>query len=368
MPNTFNNEVVFSEGEALLASDLMKTQEFLRALIIDQLTAADSRRTDADTSPLLDTAAGYTKGNAPSPYTTGTGLSAKNVAGLLLQRVSSVDGLTPAVLAYQCSQDEFTFTATPDPSNPRYMGIFYKLATDDTTSGSSETRDFEDAVTRVNSSQSTYKKRRVTCTTSVVHGTAAATPALPATPAGYVPWGYIYLPAAATNLAAANVACALYPLGFRRIFVPAKDLWVPANYTVGTDGRVVAGASSWGEYRVLAPIGPTERIVRMDVHRFLNGGSNDTIGVYQFPLTGGLGSPASPFPATVATPGFVAGQATKTYDHSSADKLPLWGDGTMSGPQSVYNAAAATQMYLSYFAANNGDVLKGFSFYVCGGK
>lgn len=79
-----------------------------------------------------------------------------------------------------------------DATNPRFDIICVAPATEDDRSG---LRNIKDVSTGAVSAQSVYTRRRLTLDIQVVKGTASATPAVPATPTGYVKISTISVPA-----------------------------------------------------------------------------------------------------------------------------------------------------------------------------
>jgi hypothetical protein len=200
MPSDIFRQVNFSNGEGLTHGDLNDLQRMLEAKIWDQIihnqigvvgtssTARDPQFGGQDGTNHPSTRA-YCLNPGAAYLRQGSANNKIQIApGTLLQKVGTIDGLDPELLAYTfVGTEEFTLT-NGDATNPRVDLLEMRLEyiTDTSTS-----RDFEDAITGVVTTTSVNKARRVQCTLNVKTGTPAASPTIPEPTAGYVPVGSV---------------------------------------------------------------------------------------------------------------------------------------------------------------------------------
>lgn len=133
--------------------------------------------------------------------------------------------------------------AVGDATHPRVDIVEVKLEYVD---GDTQSRHFEDAVTRAPSSQNVEKERRVQMTYQIKQGTPAASPAYPAPTAGYAAYAAIYVPAGFnTTIPTDNIRDMRQPLGVRAIDVPfTAMLKTGANPWVELGGAILATAAA----------------------------------------------------------------------------------------------------------------------------
>jgi hypothetical protein len=197
--------VNFSDGEGLNQDDFTDLQKFARASLHDQLLASlagATVRTINPTSLLHDPELGGQNGIdlvdsrwayalQPGQAFLKKGSTNSRVAispGTLLQKISSTTGSDATFIPYTFTgAEEFQLT-NGDATNPRVDLLQMKL---EWVVGDSQSRDFEDATTRIVTTTSFTKKRRVQATLSVKAGTPAASPFVPEPDAGYVAVGMV---------------------------------------------------------------------------------------------------------------------------------------------------------------------------------
>lgn len=197
-------QVLFNDGEGLTQDDLNNIQRYARAQLYDanlQYLIGATKRSIDPANLVLDPEYGGQNGTdvetrfcyclSPGAAFLKQGSASNKVAiapGVLLQKVGTTNGTEATLLSYHFTgAEEFTLTAG-DGANPRVDLLQMKL---EYISGNSESRDFEDAATRIVTSTTPNKARRVQCTLSVKAGTPAATPTIPEPDAGYVPVGSV---------------------------------------------------------------------------------------------------------------------------------------------------------------------------------
>lgn len=198
-------QVLNNNGEGLTQDDLNDMQRFLRAQMFDanlqyligSLNVGVVNATHSVTDMELG---GQTGANALTKYAyaltpggaylkMGSGNNKVAIApGTLLQKVGTTDGNESTLLAYTFTGAEEFTVAAGDGANPRVDLLQMKLEYVD---GDSQTRDFEDATTRIVTTTTPNKKRRVQCTLLLKTGTPAASPTVPNTDSGYVPVGLV---------------------------------------------------------------------------------------------------------------------------------------------------------------------------------
>lgn len=207
MPTDLFSQVLYSDGEGLVFGDLNNMARYNDARLNDMIFARLTGALGTDQDPNLASE------NAEPPLTllayvldagechlkqgtTGTRLGLS--MGTIFQKVTaSVTGTDAAFLSYHVGASDVDLTITAgDATNPRIDILQMKLEYVD---GSAETRDIEDATTRVVTQVSRNKKRRVQATFSMKNGTAGATPTYPAPDTGYCVVGAIRVPATWTT-------------------------------------------------------------------------------------------------------------------------------------------------------------------------
>lgn len=138
---------------------------------------------------------------------------------------SEVGASNDARVLYSYPQFAPLTTAVGDATNPRFDLVEIKMEFDD---GLSQSRDFEDAITRAKTTTSTDKFRFVKITYQIKAGTPAANPVYPTCTAGFLPMCAVYIPA--THNAVhdpSNIRDMRYPLGIRAYDVQPSQFYYP---------------------------------------------------------------------------------------------------------------------------------------------
>lgn len=345
--STTQNEVKFNDGEGLVLSDLHDMQRFTKSLIVDQLIAQQASYDGQDgLQPSASIVGVALTPAARNGYLSPTANAREitNTPGMVCQWSSSgaPDGVTPKFLSYQLAQDELKVaTAANVSGNPRIDALCIKLSYDD--SQDSQTRDFEDGTTHIDTSQTMFKKRRTVLAVQLVTGTPGSNPAKPAAPAGYCVYGYIYVPNAAGVLTHDEVWDNRIPMRVMRLRRFAKDAvnvltrWqivTPANVYVQNLGS--AGSDS---FDLLLGVPSGGRLLRVSAFGAFGGAlSGNLFGAGA--LTAWRFDAASYTASQPGTNAFInslkdPGQAFTTVltgDHLSGNAYPpFWGNGWPSG-------------------------------------
>lgn len=233
MPDT-RHSIYFNSGEGITDGDMNNIQNALHVVHGDYGIAGLCRNTNFVSEPATQTV--YTAPGALQGCVrahTSTPNMVTNFGGTIYLRESvglAIDGITPRLLTYHLSDGELDSVLTPDPSLPRWVGIFVKL---ELINGPTESRDFQDATTLVITSENLIKTTQVRLTKLVVNGIPAASPVIPATPAQYAPIAYVNVAAAhATTFDnSTDLVDARFPMGM-------KATWVPANALIQRTGTM----------------------------------------------------------------------------------------------------------------------------------
>lgn len=205
MATDLYSKVLFNDGEGVDPVDFNNAQKFLMAHLQDStlqyLIGASKAFTIDPTNGLYDpeyagengtdaeTRFAYCLSPGAAYLRRGSGANVVQItAGTLIQKVGTSAGTDATLIPYTFNGTETWTIAAGDASNPRVDLLQMKLEYID---GNSETRDFEDAVTRAKSTTTPNKRRRVQCTLSVKQGTPAAAPFVPEPDAGFVPVGSV---------------------------------------------------------------------------------------------------------------------------------------------------------------------------------
>ncbi len=198
-------QVLYNDGEGITYGDLNDMQRYLESKIWEQIihnsigsisiVSADrdldmggQDGTDHPSSRAycLNPGAAYLRNGSVYPN------KVQIAPGTLLQKIAASTGNDPGLIAYTfVGTEEWTLTAG-NAANPRVDLLQMKL---EYVSSDLQSRDFEDASTRIVTTTSMSKKRRVQCTLSVKAGTPAVSPFIPEPDAGYVPVGSVMVPA-----------------------------------------------------------------------------------------------------------------------------------------------------------------------------
>jgi hypothetical protein len=205
LPTDLYSQVHINDGEGLFQGDLQDMQKFARASLNDQLLASlagASKRLINPTSLLFDPEMGAQNGVdlvdprwayclQPGQAFLQKGSANHKIAiapGVLLQKIAATSGSDATFLPYTFTgAEEWTLT-NGDATNPRVDLLQLKL---EYVFADPQSRDFEDATSRIVTTTSMNKKRRVQATLSVKAGTPAASPQIPEPDSGFVPVGSV---------------------------------------------------------------------------------------------------------------------------------------------------------------------------------
>ena len=191
--------VLYNDGEDLVFGDQNDGQRFLAARLYDQVLEkliGNPNGLDPELGDLAgansSTAWAYCLDIGSARPVEGSATNKIKVsAGTLMQKIANAAGAEPTLLAFTFDgTTEFTI-ANGNASNPRVDMLQMKL---EYVAADMQSRDFQDAVTGANTSQSLSKKRQVQCTLSLKQGTPAASPTYPTPDAGYVPIACVVVP------------------------------------------------------------------------------------------------------------------------------------------------------------------------------
>lgn len=231
--------VLFNDGEPIEEADLNLAQLTFRRQLMDDVLSAmipDTAASDPDdptTAYDLELGGNY-NGQLNSNYTEfafapspgagywGIGASANQITfrpGPLVMPFDDpsgpVDVAAPAVRLGGYGGVSLT-TAVGDATNPRIDVVEMKVEFEN---GDSESRDFEDASTRVKSTTTPNKSRRTKVTYQIKQGTPAAVPAYPAPSAGFRAVAAVWIPANHnSNTSPSNIRDLRLPLGGVRTY------------------------------------------------------------------------------------------------------------------------------------------------------
>lgn len=188
--------------------------------------------------------------------------------GTLLQRIGTIDGSDPKFIAYDCAGTEEWTLTSGDATNPRVDLLQIKL---EYVNADSQSRDFEDATTRIVTSTSMDCKRRVQATLSVKTGTPAASPVIPDPDSGYVPVGLAVVGnswnAAGSNNPSfgqisettitnqAQIADLRMPLRVRGYTVDPQTFKLITAFSLTNAGRNVTSSNATNQVQIFCPAG-----------------------------------------------------------------------------------------------------------------
>lgn len=292
-------QVYFNDGEGLVHTDLRDVQMMLESKIWDQIVhnqmgalglapadfgigyngndhvfgGADGTDHHTTRAYCLNPGAAFLKQGS-------TNAKIAIAPGVLLQKIGTITGDDPKCIAYTFTgAEEWTLT-NGDATNPRVDLLQMKL---EYVLGDSQSRDFEDATTRIVTTTSMSKKRRVQCTLLVKTGTPGASPAIPAVDAGYVPVGMVMVgngwttagnaPIFGEDTVALNNAVVhdqRMPVKIRAYRCPASQFILVTGWTYA----VATGMANWtnatNELNAVCPHTPNGRLIGVQV-TFLTG-------------------------------------------------------------------------------------------------
>lgn len=209
-------EVLWNVGEGVTDLDLNNLQRFLRAQATDWDLASRGHWTTVGSvgvNALNPQSHLFVMGHSCAPHVLGATRTIDVNSGLIIQWRSGgpgsqgIDSYQPGVidfddwgqdpyaLVYFAANNEFTTVhAVGDATNPRWDLVSIQLSTTAADAADQETRLVKNAG-GVISSGPFIKRRKVIATKTVTQGTPAASPTIPAVPAGHVPLYAILVPA-----------------------------------------------------------------------------------------------------------------------------------------------------------------------------
>jgi hypothetical protein len=297
MPVDTFAQVRFEEGEGLSYVDLNNITRFIEARVLDQLlrelVGYNGESVSAPKDPIgspavADPQLAYVL-NAGSCVlkqgTTGTRLGL--TTGTVFQSIASADGNDPKFLAYSVGASDVDLTITAGhATNPRIDILQMRLEYVD---GDTQSRDIEDAVTRVVSTFAVNKERRVQATFSIKNGTAGANPVYPAPDSGYCVVGAVRVPALWSTGVSTNPGATTSAI-IRQLTMPLKveevtimphlfDLSAATNWSMGTLGEVICPGGAGTNMRVWIPGGTGKRLVGVGVTHDIDTSGDFTIRV-----------------------------------------------------------------------------------------
>lgn len=296
--------VRFEDGEGLAYVDLIDMQRYMEAKIYDQifreLTGNFGPTITAPFDPIgspasPDVQLAYVLAAGSCVLRQGsTGTRLKINPGTVFQSTGTPNGDDHKFLAFTVKDGDVDLTISAGhATNPRIDILQMKL---EEVSDDTQTRDIEDAVTRIVSTFAIFKKTRVQATFSIKNGTAGALPVYPAPDTGYCVVGAVRVPAlwstgVATNPSAttsAQIRQLTMPMRIREVVIPAHqfDLSAGANWTISTNGELLCAGAPGTNARVWVPGGTTERLVAIGV-------THHTVTSADFSLRVGRMTPAS---------------------------------------------------------------------------
>jgi len=226
MADKIPKQVLFSDGEALRSDDFNDLQKLIQAYVADGVLSMLGYSDDTSAIPSgLEQASAVGNGGAVF-VDEATNLTVDFAPGMIGQHSgAAVTGDTPAMLWYYMEAADVPDKTRPvATTNPRWDILTVQLTEAD---GSSENRDFKDAITGALSTQSFNKRRRVTATFTWTQGTEAASPVEPAVPAGQVKLCAVKVPTAAAVFS---------PFGSGLDSSELRDYRVPVGFTTYRDG------------------------------------------------------------------------------------------------------------------------------------
>jgi len=361
------NQVHFSPAEYLTSEDLLLMQRFERAGAIDFILGAKIRA--EETSARY--AQGYVYGfGGGSIVTSGTTRTVTNSAGLIL--IDSPNGgpystgSDNVLKPYWLAADELsTQLAVGDATHPRYDLISLSLAYVDTDAADNEER-FAEATPGVVTGATFVKRRKVVLTKTVTQGTPAATPVVPATPAGTRRWAAVYVPANHnTFFIYSHMRDMRRPAGLDTCLNYCADLGphvhspAPNAWTVDAAGAL--GATTSGKIVTVFPHLRARHNARLiGVRVFGSIDASTTIALVRRQIDVGAGGDATVL--TWSSHGTISGPDGVLWTPS--DDTPVWGDGWEAGPAAYVgyagNDSHNTMLGLKFTTAGTaGDFLNG---------
>jgi hypothetical protein len=199
MATDLYSTVYFNDGEGLVHTDLNNQQAYLRALLQDGIlqniiagpgygASIYDPEFGGQHGTNRDTRWAYCLNPGQAFLRQGSANHKIQVApGALFQKIANSAGTDATLVQFIfAGTEEWTLT-DGDATNPRVDLLQMKL---EYTTDTSVSRDFEDASTRLVTTTSFNKARRIQCTMNVKAGTPAASPGIPDPDSGYVAVGF----------------------------------------------------------------------------------------------------------------------------------------------------------------------------------
>lgn len=180
-------EVYFNDGEGIDVVDFNNMQRFQSARLIDAILGGLATQENEDI-PTAALAQVYSIGNGGAVWADpAVTRKVRFAEGMILAPAAAtptIDGNSPKMLGYYMKEADVSNLVRPAVANPgdERWDILSVLLAEST--GDSETRDSEDAVTDAKTSSSIAKRRRVTATFTWTSSAESASPSEPSTPAG----------------------------------------------------------------------------------------------------------------------------------------------------------------------------------------
>ena len=258
----------WGDGEEISHDDLTAISPYLESKLWDTLASIGRHYEEDDVSDAnvaYDAQACFaTHAAAAAPdFNSAFNRRVYNPTGGVIMQVTASgapSGDGSRVMPYYVAPGEINVTLADntDPSHDRWDLIAVKV---DQAFGPMVTRDFKDAVTGAETSQTVQPTVVQRLTVQVVPGTPAASPVEPALPAGYVRWAAVLVPhgIGANPLSNSNSQIRDYrhPLGFRTHDVFGRDLarlsGVGTLVSLGQSLSLNAGDVAWAVCRVDSP-------------------------------------------------------------------------------------------------------------------
>lgn len=277
MSGTGQREVLMNSTESVGQLDLNNMQRFLRAFSDDWMfgqSGSFQGAGDAGAAGMDRSVAVFCVGDSAAPFPSATAMRIDTLGGPLAQWVGysgdaspltfpfatsnppSSWGQNPYMMVYWTSPNELQTTHdAADSSNPRWDLVCIKLndVSDDIADQESRLQKQLVSGSFVISAQTFIKRRKVTLSKTVVKGTPAGSPAIPAVPSGFKPYYAIRIPAAFSSAFPVDNNFHDYrmPLGSHCVDVWASDVLGsnPAGLTLS--GGPNASASTTSAYPVV---------------------------------------------------------------------------------------------------------------------
>lgn len=259
------NRVLLNDGEGADYGDLNNMQKYLQAHLLDGIIGCQARTDLPDLYPSASYL--WTPSSVQAAALAGGSTrQITNGAGWIGQWSSAgqSDGQTPKLLMFRLAAGDLVTTLAAGGSNHRWDGIFVKVTE---VSAAAVQRDFAtiSGSTLAKSTTTMSVSTRTQLDVSVVSGAEASVPSYPATPAGYVPWAYVYVPSGFNSTFDYDkISDARIPMRMSSVTVYANQMLIgAAGYTLNSAKSHLAGNTNGEEAIALFP-GPLDaRILRI---------------------------------------------------------------------------------------------------------